>query len=196
MTENKASDPQTNTRASAEAVPAYASAATPRRVKRVKLALFLASLAACVMVAIIGFLIMTLSTLLIGLSGGRGGLAMGTDDFGSGALLAAQLSALNFILFFITIPAAAIAMGLSIARLPHRGIAALKAYLRWGAIWGAILVGGTTCFFGFFGGPLSAAGALVCGGFIGALAGAFCGFLFHAIVQPARQLTELDVSVF
>ena len=196
MTENTPTDPQTSTLGTVETLPAYASAAKPRRVKRVKLALFLASLAACVMVAIIGFLTMSLSILVMGLGGGRGGLAVGGDDFGSGALLAAQLSAMNFILFFITIPAAAIAMGLSIARLPHRGISALKSYLRWGAIWGAILVGATTCFFGFFGGPLSAAGALVCGGSIGAAAGAFCGFLFHAIVQPARQLTELDVSVF
>ena len=196
MTDNSPSDPHLSALAAAQPLPAYAAAAKPRRVKRVKLALFLASLAACVMVAIIGFLTMALSILVMGRGGGRGGLAMGGNDFGSGALLAAQLSAMNFILFFITIPAAAISMGLSIARLPHRRISALKSYLRWGAIWGAILVGATTCFFGFFGGPLSAAGALVCGGGIGALAGAFCGFLFHAIVQPARQLTEMDVSVF
>ena len=31
---------------------------------------------------------------------------------------------------------------------------------------------------------------------IGGLAGAFCGFLVHRIIAPARQLTEMDVSIF
>lgn len=177
-------------------LPIYAAAAQPRRIKRVKLALFLSSMAACVAVAILGFILMTASFLLIGLAGQTPGLIVGTGDFRGGALLAAQLSAMNFILFFITVPAAALALGLSIGRFPSRGISALPSYLRWGAVWGGVLVGGTTFAFGMLGGPASGAGGLLCGAAIGGLAGAFCGFLFHAIVQPGRQLTEMDVSVF
>lgn len=177
-------------------LPAYAMAARPRRVKRVKLALLLSSMAACVAVAITGFLLMAVSFAVMGIAGQGAGLAVGTGDFRGGALLAAQLSAMNFLLFFITVPAAAIALGLSIARFPHRGVTAIQPYLRWGAIWGAILVGVTTFVFGWFGGPASAFGALLCGAGIGAAAGTFCGFLFHAIVQPARQLTQMDESVF
>ena len=168
----------------------------PRRVKRVKLALFLSSMAACVAVAIVGFLLMALSFTVIGLAGQAPGLAVGAGDFRGGALLAAQLSAMNFILFFVTVPAAAVSLGLSIGRFPYRGITSMKPYLRWGAIWGGILVGGTTGAFGLFGGAASAIGALMCGGVIGGIAGTFCGFLFLTIVQPARQLTEMDVSVF
>ena len=178
------------------ALPSYAMAARPRRVKRVKLALFLSSMAACVAVAIVGFLLMALSFTVIGLAGQAPGLAVGAGDFRGGALLAAQLSAMNFILFFVTVPAAAVSLGLSIGRFPYRGITSMKPYLRWGAIWGGILVGGTTGAFGLFGGAASAIGALMCGGVIGGIAGTFCGFLFHTIVQPARQLTEMDVSVF
>lgn len=177
-------------------LPAYAMAARPHRVKRVKLALFLSSLAACAGVAIIGFLVMAAVFIALGIARQDGGLAIGNNDFGGGALFAAQLSAMNFVLFFVTVPAAALALGLSIARFPGRGITGVNPYLRWGAIWGAVLVGATTCLFGLFGGAASAAGALICGAAIGGLAGTFCGFLFHAIVQPARQLTELDVSVF
>lgn len=195
MTGSNASDPRTEMTTPAEAAPAYAMEAQPRRFRRVKLAIFLSALAACVVVSIVGLLAMTVIMLFIGL-GSSSGLAAGGDDFGGGALLAAQLSAMNFILFFITIPAAAIVIGFSVGRLPHRRITGVKSYLRWGAIWGAILVGGTTCLFGLFGGPASAAGALICGACIGGVAGTFCGFLFHAIVQPARQLTELDVNVF
>ena len=45
-------------------------------------------------------------------------------------------------------------------------------------------------------GAAAAAGALVSGGVIGGAAGAFCGFLVHRIVAPAKQLTEVDLSVF
>ena len=62
--------------------------------------------------------------------------------------------------------------------------------------WGAILVGGTTGGFGLIGGVTSGLGALLSGGIIGAIAGAGCGLLFHAIVKPANQLSDVDVSVF
>ncbi|MFN4183415.1 MAG: hypothetical protein ACK4M6_01410 [Hyphomonas sp.] len=196
MSDNAGPEPQAPISSAADALPAYAMSARPKRVKRIKLALLLSSMAACVAVAIIGFLLMALGFAFIGLTGQTPGLAVGAGNFRGGALLAAQLSAMNFILFFITVPSAALALGLSIGRFPSRGITGLTSYLRWGAIWGGILVGGTTFVFGWFGGAASALGALTCGGAIGLLAGAFCGFLFHAIVQPARQLTQMDVSVF
>ncbi|KCZ96116.1 putative lipoprotein [Hyphomonas hirschiana VP5] len=196
MSDNAGPEPHVPPSAPDSPLPGYAMAARPRRVKRVKLALFLSSMAACVVVAIVGFLMMALSFTVIGLAGQAPGLAVGAGDFRGGALLATQLAAMNFILFFITVPAAALALGLSIGRFPYRGITAPASYVRWGAVWGAVLVGGTTFGFGWFGGAASALGALMCGGCIGAIAGAFCGFLFHAIVQPARQLTQMDVSVF
>ena len=69
-------------------------------------------------------------------------------------------------------------------------------YVRWGSIWGAILVGSTTGLFGLIGGVMSGLGALLSGGMIGAIAGAGCGLLFHAIVKPANQLSDVDVNVF
>lgn len=196
MTENTASDPQGKTAEGAEAAPTYTLDMQPRRFKRVKLAVFLGALVACLSVAIIGFLVLALSAIFTGLGGMGAGPPTGAGEFGGGFLLAAQLSALNFILFFITIPAAAIVMGLSVARFPYQRIAGVKSYLRWGAIWGAFLVGGTTCLFGLTDSFASGLGALVGGASIGGVAGTFCGFLFHTIVQPARQLTQLDVSVF
>lgn len=180
--------------AASPGLPSYALEARPRRVKRVKLALLLASLAACVSVSILGFVLM-------GLMDAFGTLARiravsGDNSVFSGALLAFQLSALNFFIFFLTVPAAAIALGLSIGRMPHRGVTALSPYLRWGGIWGAILVGATTSLFGMLGGALSFAGALLGGVSLGALAGVICGLIFHAVVNPSKQASELDVSVF
>ena len=176
-------------------LPAYATTPRPRRVKRIRLALLVASFAACISVTLMGYVFLGLMELAFGILG-WGGLAIGQTGFLSGAQTALQLAALNFFLFFITVPAAALALGLSIGRLPHRGITSLMPYLRWGAIWGAILVGGTTFVFGWFGGAASAAGALLAGGAIGGLAGGLCGFLLHRIVAPAKQLTEMDLSVF
>ncbi len=172
--------------------PAYAMAPRPRRVRRVKLALFLSALAACLCVSLIGLIGLG----LIGLAGGALEQTVAQGGFAGGAVLATQLSALNFILFFLTIPAAALALGLSIALFPYRGITARKPYLRWGAIWGALLVGVTGGLFGMIADTAAGLGALVTGGLIGAISGSVCGLLFHAIVRPARQLSQEDVSVF
>ena len=176
-------------------LPAYATAPRPKRVKRIRLALLVSSFAACLGVTLMGYIFKGLFTLAFGILG-LGGFAVGERGFLGGVEMALQLASLNFFLFFITVPAAALALGLSIGRFPHRGITALKPYLRWGAVWGAILVGGTTFAFGWFGGAAAAFGALLSGGLIGVLAGAFCGFLLHLIVAPGRQLTDVDVLVF
>lgn len=176
-------------------LPAYATTPRPKRVKRIRLALAVSSFAACLSVTLMGFIFLGLMQMASGVMG-FAGLGVGQSGFASGVQTAFQLASLNFFLFFITVPAAALALGLSVGRLPHRGITALMPYLRWGAIWGAVLVGGTTFGFGLFGGAASAAGGLVAGAAIGGAAGGFCGFLIHRIVSPARQLTEVDLSVF
>lgn len=175
-------------------LPAYAMSPRPKRVKRIKLALFLSSLAACLGVTLIGAIGLGLVSMVSGLTGVN--FSVGTQGFVGGMIGGLQLSAFNFILFFITMPAAAMALGLSIGRMPYRGITAPRSYARWGAIWGAILVGGTTGLIGLFGGAVAAAGALISGGVVGLLAGAGCGLLFHAIVRPARQVSDVDVNVF
>jgi hypothetical protein len=175
-----------------EQTPAYATAPRPRRVRRVKLALFLSSLAACLSVSLIGLLAMG----LMDLAGFNQSLPVARGGPVGGAVLAIQLSALNFMIFFLTVPAAAVALGVSIAQFPRRGITARKAYLRWGAIWGALLVGATSSLFGIVMDTAAGLGALIAGGLIGGLAGCVCGFLFHAIVRPARQLSQEDISVF
>lgn len=180
--------------ASATDLPAYALEARPKRIRRVKLALLLASLAACVSVSILGFVLMGLMDAFGAITRIR--TFSGEDTLFSGVLLAFQLSALNFFIFFITVPAAAIALGLSIGRMPHRGVTPLGPYLRWGSIWGAILVGVTTGLFDLLGGAFSFAGALLGGLGVGAMAGLLCGLIFHAVVNPARQVSEMDVSVF
>ncbi|MBA3067335.1 MAG: hypothetical protein FP825_02505 [Hyphomonas sp.] len=177
-----------------DTLPAYATTPRPKRVKRIRLALLVSSFAACLSVTLMGFVFKWLMLLAFGIMGSP--LGVGESGFLGGAQMALQLASLNFFLFFITVPAAALALGLSIGRFPHKGITAIKPYLRWGGIWGAILVGSTTFVFGWFGGAESAAGALVAGSLVGAIAGAFCGFLLHAIVAPARQLTDVDVNVF
>ena len=176
-----------------------------RKIRRVKLGLLLASLAACLSVSLLAlFAIFMLSlfdafggqNFFIG-SGAATGMSGAAFHFVQGLQFGLILSLYNFILFFLTVPAAWLAMGLSIGRFPHRGIAARGPYVRWGAIWGMILVGGTTgisggLIFGIFAGI----GALLTGLLVGVLAGAVCGLLFYAIVKPAEQLHDADVSVF
>ncbi|MBB39060.1 MULTISPECIES: hypothetical protein [Hyphomonas] len=178
-------------------IPGYAAPAARQSFKRVKLALFLSSLAACLFVTIIGAVSTRILILAVGVTGAATNYNMLSDGSFLGGLSGAfQLASYNFLLFFINVPAAWLALGLSIGRLPYRGIMHRKPYLRWGSIWGAILVGGTTSLFGFLAGFVSGTGALLGGAFIGALAGALCGLLFYAIVKPANQLAEVDVDVF
>jgi hypothetical protein len=175
--------------------PAYADGSLRTHIKRVKLGLFLSALAACLGVSIIGGLLLAFVQILLGLFG-IGGTAPFESTFTSGIMTGLQLAALNFVLFLVTVPAAWLALGLSIGRMPHRRIAARAPYIRWAAIWGAILVGSTTCFFGLIESIPTAVGALVSGASVGALAGVGCGFLFYAIVRPDEQLRDVDISVF
>lgn len=154
-------------------------------------------MAACLGVTLLGIASTAMIRLSLGLAGAANHYELfGGNSFVNGASGGALLAAYNFFLFFITVPAAWLALGLSIGRFPYRGIVARKPYVRWATIWGAILVGGTTGLFGFLSGPLHGLGALFSGVLIGASAGAVCGLLFYAIVKPANQLSDVDVSVF
>ena len=178
-------------------LPSYAAPVARRSFRRIKLGLFLSSLAACLFVTLIGTVCTRILLLVMGITGAATNYSMfsGGGFFGgmSGAF---QLASYNFLLFFINVPAAWLALGLSIGRLPYRGIVRRPPFIRWGSIWGAILVGGTTSLFGFLAGFVSGVGAIIGGAFVGAVAGALCGWLFHAIVKPANQLTDVDVNVF
>ncbi|RCL88523.1 hypothetical protein [Hyphomonas sp.] len=174
----------------------YRALSKDRKIRRVKLGLLLSSLAACLGVTLIGLFL----TFVFGVLEGIGMLPTMFDRPNSGFLfgiqMAAMMSLFNFILFFVTVPAAWLAMGLSIGRFPHQGIAARAPYLRWASIWGALLVGGTTGGFGVTASLLTGLGAALTGACIGALAGLVCGLLFLTIVKPAQQLHEADISVF
>jgi MFS family permease len=175
-------------------LPAYATPPRPKRVKRIRLALLVSSLAACLSVTLIGQVLSGMAQMVSGISG----LSFMDGEYGflNGMMMALMMAGWNFILFFITVPACALALGLSVGRFPQRGIVARKPYLRWGAIWGAILVGGTTFLFGWVGGWATAAGALFAGSLVGAMAGIFCGYLMHKIINPAKQLSDVDINVF
>ncbi|MEE2922216.1 MAG: hypothetical protein VYC38_10670 [Pseudomonadota bacterium] len=174
---------------------AYISGQGTGRIRRVKLGLFLSSLAACFGVTLIGLVCVALFSLLESL-GLISGFNTSPSGFVFGIQMASLMSLFNFILFFVTVPAAWLAMGLSIGRFPHRGIKRRAPYLRWASIWGALLVGGTTGGFGITASLLTGLGAVLTGACIGALAGLLCGFLFLAIVRPAEQLHAADISVF
>lgn len=166
------------------------------KIRKVKLGLFLSSLGACLSVTLLGMTGSAICAIIAGLLSTQTYLLY-SDGFIGGVYIGVQLATFNFILFFITVPAAWLAMGLSIGRFPHRGITARLPYIRWAGIWGMVLVGGTTGFFGgMIGGPLTAAGASLSGLIIGGLAGMLCGLLFLAIVKPAEQLHAADISVF
>lgn len=177
-----------------------------RKIKRVWLAVFLCGIAACVIVTVIGAGVMLLFSVMSGLVGTQPSLdtwqSAGEAFFGG--MAAATLAAtFNGFVFYITIPAATLALALSIGRFPKRRIARAAPYLRWGAIWGAVLVTLGASFVGLAivgaeaDHPVAVlAGAVLMGSVIGALAGVACAALFLLIVRPAGQIQEVDASVF
>lgn len=179
------------------ALPDYAGPVAQRRFKRIKLALFLSSMAACLGVTLLGLI----GSSMVATMGDILGSAMSFDTIGSptfagGVYMGLQLAAYNFMLFFVTVPAAWLALGLSIGRLPYRGIVKRRPFVKWAIIWGVILVGGTTGGFGLLISLSHALGSFLAGSLIGATVGAGCGLLFYAIVKPANQIADVDVDVF
>ena len=176
-----------------EGSPAYALEGKPK-IERVLIAILLCGLVACISVAIIGALLLFMFNAV-----GTATSAIDTNQgFLSGFMFALIASAFNWVVFYISIPAAWLALGLSIGHMPRRGITRRAPYFRWGAIWGAILVAGTTAIFsGLIMNNLRAGlGGLVGGSITGMLAGLICAWLFLAIVRPAEQIGRSRVEVF
>ncbi|MEP1142321.1 MAG: hypothetical protein ABJH52_01270 [Henriciella sp.] len=184
--------------ASPAAPPDY-SVPTTAKLKRVGLASFLCGMAACILVTLMGVTIMFLAYQIAGLFGVQLEPLFSDDGVLQGIAMATLMSAMNWYFGYFTIPAAWIAIAFSLGRLPRRGIVHPMPYYRWGAIWGAILVGGTTMIAAFFVAsmnPLSAFGGLLMGALIGGGAGLICGAIFRGIVRPAEQVKRIQVEVF
>ncbi len=197
----------TGSASASSSAPSSYSVPTKGKLKRVALACFLCGVAACISVAIIAVVVFFTYSTIVSVTGLSGNAFSVGQGFLGGASIALGMSAMNWYFFYITIPAAWLALGLSIGRLPRRGITNAAPYYRWGVIWGAILVGATTTFFSItLGGgfdpsfnratPSFIAGASLTGLAVGAVAGALCGGLFLAIVRPAEQVRRIQVDVF
>jgi hypothetical protein len=119
------------------------------------------------------------------------------SDFMSGAFMAVMMAGFNWVVFYIVIPVTWVMLFLSIGLFPRRGILHHAPYYRWGAIWGALLVGAPTGFLGLTAESQDAlVGALLTGLAIGCAAGLLCASLFLAIVRPKQQLGMPAADVF
>ena len=174
--------------------------ATNTKIRRIGLASALCGIGACFLVALIGVILLFLGIQTADLFGQDADMIFGTSGFLQGIGMAVLMSAMNWYFGYFTIPGAARARGVSIGRFPARGITDPAPYYRWGAIWGAILVGGTTAIASAFipseGERMVILGAAVGGGLIGAAAGFICGGIFRGIVRPAEQVQRIQVDVF
>ena len=111
-------------------------------------------------------------------------------------MLALMFCAFNWFVFYAVVPVTWLVLAFSIGRFPKRGIGAPAAYLRWGAIWGALLAGGISSLFTLNISVSAWLGGLITAGAVGALAGIICGQIFIMIVRPARQLADKTADVF
>ena len=181
--------------ASGATVRDYGSAA-PTKIKRVLLGVFLCGFAASLLVALIAGIALFGITIATGIAGSTTyGMSSG-DGFLAGAFLSLAFCSLNWFFFYIVVPVTWIVLAFSIGRFPRRGIGRPATYLRWSAIWGAILAGGISSLFTLNISLTAWLGALITGSSVGALAGIICGWLFIAIVRPARQLADSTADVF
>nr|WP_070958892.1 hypothetical protein [Hyphomonas sp. Mor2] len=182
------------TQSAAYAVP------TRTKFKRIGVASFLCGIGACFSVALIGVILLFLGFQIADLLGSDAGIAFGESGLRQGIAMAVLMAAMNWYFGYFTIPAAAIVLVLSLGRFPRRGITHAAPYYRWGAIWGAVLVGATTGIASYFipsdEREAAAFGAFLTGAAIGAVAGLVCGAIFRGIVRPAEQVRQIQVDVF
>ena len=176
------------------------SVPTNTKFKRIGLASFLCGLGACFSVALIGVILLFLGFQIADLLGSDASIVFGESGFRQGIGMAVLMSAMNWYFGYFTIPAAALVLLFSLGRFPRRGITRALPYYRWGAIWGAVLVGGTTGIASYFipseARVVAALSALLTGASIGAVAGLVCGAIFRGIVRPAEQVRTIQVDVF
>lgn len=165
-------------------------------VRRIALGVLLTSLAACLIVTIEGAIGLGVLFLVNTLLGGESTSTLFDTGPLAGVSVALFLCAANILAFLITVPVIALVMSLSLGLMPRRGIVRRAPYLRWAAIWGAIITASVTAFFAGNIDAKTLPGALVTGALIGALAGFLCGHIFFSIVRPDRQLRRVDTSVF
>ena len=170
--------------------------AAPTKIKRVLLGVFLCGIAASLLVALIAGIALFGITITTEISGSTTYSMSSGDGFLAGAFLSLAFCSLNWFVFYIVVPFTWIVLAFSIGRFPRRGIGRPAAYLRWSAIWGAALAGGVSSLFTLNISLTAWVGALITGGTVGALAGIICGWLFIAIVRPARQLADSTPDVF
>lgn len=179
-------------------IPDYAVPAVAK-FKRIGLASFLCGLSACILVTMIAAAFLFIGFQTAGVFGQNAGVVFDNEGFLQGIGMAVFMSALNWYLAYFTIPAAWLAIAFSLGRFPRRGIVRAAPYYRWGAIWGGILVGGTTGLMSLLFSSmnwLTALGGLLMGALIGGMAGVICGAIFRGIVRPAEQVKRIQVEVF
>lgn len=154
---------------------------------------------ACVAVSLISLMVMGVLAAVFGL---QDDLPFFSDNSLSsqieeGVQLALLLGMMNFVLFFITIPAAWLALGFTLGRKPRKGIVKPISYYRDAMIGGALLVGLTTGIFASLDNSwISGLSSALVGSSVGAAAGAVCALIYLLIVKPAKLYTEPDAKVF
>ncbi|MEM7639740.1 MAG: hypothetical protein AAF269_11845 [Pseudomonadota bacterium] len=172
---------------------------TIAKLKRIGLASFLCGMAACILVTLIGVILLFLGFQIASLFGQDAGLIFGNEGFLQGIGFATLMSAMNWYFAYFTVPAAWVAIGFSLGRLPRRGIVHAAPYYRWGAIWGGFLVGSTTGIASFLLTNMNLATGMsgfATGALIGGFAGVICGAIFRGIVRPTEQVKRIQVEVF
>ena len=172
---------------------------TIAKFKRIGLASFLCGMAACILVTLIGAILLFLGFQISSAFGRDAGMVFADQGFLQGIGFATLMAAMNWYFAYFTVPAAWVAIAFSLGRFPRRGIVSAPPYYRWGAIWGAILVGGTTgisCFLLSSMNLVTAISGLFTGALIGAVAGLVCGAIFRGVVRPAEQVKQIQVDVF
>jgi len=179
------------------------------RIKRLWLGSFLGAVTAVLAVAFVALLIGTTGWAIGMLLFGEGAFdtSMDGNPWAIGMVAALLVCLFNWYVFFISIPIATLVLRFSLGRLPGKGIARVIPYLRWGAIWGAILVAlpsllGGGLFMGLNGRDMSGpnamfipqvfAGSGLTGLFVGAIAGVAVAGMFMLIVRPKSQVKLAD----
>lgn len=179
------------------------------KIKRLWLGAFLAAVTAVLAVAFVALVLGTagwaIGTLLFG--GGAFDTSLDGNPWALGFMGALLACLFNWYVFFISIPIATLVLRFSLGRLPGKGVGRVIPYLRWGAIWGAVLVSlpsllGGIIFSGLGGSASSPrvdyffvqmlAGSGLTGLVIGAIAGLGVAGMFILIVRPKSQVKLAD----